>query len=149
MNDSQRYKIIEHMKRDKQQKIFGNFGIEKNNSRLAEEQIEIKDQKVFCPFCLYKDDLSKFAISNKKGLSRRYAKCPECSTIMLLETPLRLLKMNAPQFALWVYDYPAKLFWSKCSFEKWKKRLYLYNMSKPFWDRYKELRASSRDLEEN
>ena len=155
MNEHQKYIIQEKLRHDKQQTIFTESGLGKTKSPLAINITTIKDEIVFCPFCLGKYQLNKFLISTKKGYNKNLGKCPECQNQMRLETLNRMLKWNPKEYAEFVYEYPAPAFWKKCSFNKWKNRLYEMNMSYNFWNTYKQLKEensyteATQDTEEN
>ncbi len=96
---------------------------------------------VFCPFCLYLDNLQKFFISNKDGISQGKAKCPDCQNGMMMKTLIK--DMTTSQYADFVFGYVHSGFWKKCPFEKWSKRLRAAGMSREFWKRYKELKGEA------
>jgi hypothetical protein len=91
---------------------------------------------VYCPFCLYRDKLSKFLISDKRGISTFKAKCPECQITMLFRTLVIMTGMNngkVRKYADWCYMYAREGFWSKMrDRELWMKRLKQYGWSVTF-----------------
>jgi len=99
------------------------------------------EQTVICPFCLHKGKLLKFLVSVKRGFHRRLGECPECKHKAWFETLLTIPNFTAKQFAEWVFDY-GREFWSKCSFEKFRNRLYYdKDYTRIFWGRYRELKG--------
>jgi len=152
-----KYKIKMEMLSDNCQTQFTEIGIKQNDSPLARITTVNYAQKVFCPFCLHKDSLRNFVVNKRLG------NCPECENNMLITTLLRMLKWTPKEYAIFVYEYPFALFWSKCSnvyeypfalfwskcsnkFELWKNRLHNLNMSYEFWEIYKYLKEQREGL---
>jgi len=135
----------EKLKRDIQQSKFGSEGkIEKPNISVGREKIDLRTM-VYCPFCLYRNRLSKFLMSGDKGISNYKAKCPECQQTMLFRTIANMCHMNEKKieaYAKWVADYAKQGFWKKCKYEIWKERLQKYDMAIPFWRGYKKYRTT-------
>lgn len=99
------------------------------------------EQTVICPFCLHKGKLLNFLVSVKRGFHKRLGECSECKRKATFETLLTIPNFTAKQFAEWIFDY-GKEFWAKCSFEKFRNRLYKNkDYAKIFWNRYHELKG--------
>jgi transcription elongation factor Elf1 len=143
---------------DKQQTVLAPQGIEMNPREHAKMFSNPEyDKKVLCPFCLALAPMHKFLIKAKRGFNKGTGKCPECAQGMRLQTLMELLKWNAEQYAEWIFEYVSSGYWSKCTFDIWKKRLSSLGMSQRFWDRYHTLKGdlieesdfNDRDYSEN
>lgn len=133
-------------KRDKQQSIFTDNGkINKPRKETIKKDKLYLDSIVYCPFCLYRDKLSKFLVSEgKKGISTWKAKCPECEMGMLMRTikaMCRMTESKIEEYARWAFEYAKSGYWKKVKFEVWKRRLQEYGWSIPFWRKYRELKG--------
>lgn len=85
----------------------------------------------FCPFCLHRDFLLKFSQEKNKMF-----RCPECETDFHMDTLVYVNGLSPKDFGTWVYRYPYYEYWRKCSFEKFKDRLYSLKISNEFWEAY-------------
>jgi len=107
--------------------------------------IEMKNPVYFCPFCLFYGRIEQFEFKTPKGNISKRLECPDCKNMMLRRTLEQ--KMNAEQYAEWVFDYRLSGFWQKCNFKVWKERLYKLGLSHKFWEKYKLLKGELRTNE--
>ena len=101
----------------------------------SQDRETVFNKLFFCPFCLKNYLFKEFLQDNKKML-----KCPFCHNEMLFDTIKKVLKMNAKQFAEFVYRYPFYEFWKKCKFETFTYTLNKLGISIDFLDSYKKWR---------
>ena len=136
--------------------------IAKDQSRLVKKgksemvtpalrDIELKREKVSCPFCLYTNHLNRFYIPLKGGRhSEKRFKCPDCGQTMLAKTLTRDIEIE--ELARWLYE-DVILFggYDRISWEKLKTRLKESNFANRFWNAWravKEKRTASRNSPE-
>ena len=135
------------MKTDKKQLTFtanGEVAKKKDNegTRVA---LELLSPLYCCPFCLYAGKVHTFEMKTPKGNTSKRYKCPECNAIMVKRTLEK--KMDAEEYAEWVFDYRLSGFWQKCNFKVWKERLYKLGMSHKFWEKYRLLKGEVAEQE--
>ena len=99
---------------------------------------EAQPKKYFCPFCLYEGYLHEFQIMNKKGASKKRAKCPDCGQKMRMQTLTQ--KMTPVQLAQFIFNY--QHFWGqhRLSWQKIKSRLKILGISNTFWEAWKQIK---------
>lgn len=129
------------LNKDKKQVRFDDNGwlVKPQSQPIIERAVINPNEEVMCPFCLFQAKLSRFFISNKKGISESNAMCPECKNGMRMRT--LLADMSADDYATFVFAYRRMGFWQKCPFDSWRKRLKSIGWATPFWEKYKELKA--------
>lgn len=138
-----KYEQLWNSETDKQQTIFVNGQIQKNNRKYIIEKPKIDfNTKVLCPFCLTDNTLDKFA------KDRAWYKCPNCNNLLTLKTCVNIIKMNPKQFAKWVFEYRLSGFFSKIKFKEWNQKLWELGVSQEFWEEYKLLRGDTTKEEE-
>jgi len=156
--EHRKYIREQRVKDDKLQSKFSNEGNLDKITNITEITIKQEDKVnidtvVMCPFCLNKDFLSKFLMTDSKGeISTYKVKCRECNQKMLMKTIKSMINMNNPKrieaYAKWCVEY-RQGFWKKVSKKIWDKRLKRYGMVGVFWKTYKNLKASiPRDYNE-
>ena len=97
-------------------------------------EIEYKENKFTCPYCLYEGSITHFFIKLKSGRwSEKRFMCPDCGKIMNKQTLVR--EMTVEELAEWVLDTMA---WERISFNKFKTRLKEMGISWQFWEHYKK-----------
>jgi transcription elongation factor Elf1 len=141
----------ERARRDSQQMVLKNSGIDKNPSlyTVVESSMAINPKKkVTCPFCLGLEEFRKFLVSTKKGISTGTAKCPLCGVTFRMKSLVGMAKWTAEEYAKWVYNYSKEGFWSKVNFNTWKGRLKLMGWTNDFWDAYNILKGEDMDESE-
>lgn len=95
-------------------------------------------KKYICPFCLYQGYLHEFQIMNKKGPSRKRAKCPDCGQKMRMTTLTQ--KMTPSDLAKFIFDYTYAFGRYKLSWDKIKPRLKEMGIANTFWEAWKQLK---------
>lgn len=141
-----RFILQEELRLDKNQTLFSDdLNIKKNDFRNAQLKEHLNpDNNVMCPFCLYVAKAIKFyQFLTKQKLDKRFGKCPDCGTLATWKSLYTIIKMKPEEFAKWVYEYRLSGFWKKCTFEKFKTRLYHTGLSFEFWEEYKKLKGES------
>jgi len=149
MNEHKKYLMTEKSKTNKEQFRFTKNGnlekpISKTNNKINLNNI------VYCPFCLYKDKLSKFLTSDSKGISTYKAKCPDCDKTMLMKTINSMTNMNdikVKSYSAWCFMYRLSGFWNKVNMDKWKERLDRYGWKITFWATYRKLKGTQKKNE--
>lgn len=140
-----KYAREEKSRWDKEQTILIGHGIAKNPHHYARKLILFtfsNKLKVFCPFCLYQDEMNKFfIITEKQKIHKSLGKCPECKNEMMLLTLMNMNEYTMQEYAKFVFNYRLTGFWKKCPFDKWKERLKNFADFQDFWDEYKRLKG--------
>jgi len=101
--------------------------------------IILKNEPYLCPFCLYEGYIKEFSylLKNKK-ISKNRFQCPECGNVMLKESLVK--EMSIEEFAIWIWNYPAPDYWSKCNFYTFIERLKQRGIYYQFWNNYYALK---------
>jgi transcription elongation factor Elf1 len=100
-------------------------------------------EQYLCPFCLTPNQLQKYLVSTKKGISSSMAKCPSCGNSMRMNS--LTANYTPEQYAEWVYAYAASGFWQKIPFNTFNKNLRKIGWSYRFWKRYKQLKGEDTE----
>ena len=136
--------------KDRQQTRFTTTGtIDKRKAILASKKnIKAKaNDIVYCPFCLWRGKLLRFAVSTKTGFSTSLAECPDCGQRMLMRTITMLTKMTNDKiraYAKWCFMYAQSGFWNKVTKGMWDMRLKQYKWDVIFWITYRRLKGETR-----
>lgn len=97
--------------------------------------------RYLCPFCLAEGNVADFWILKKDGTPSQKCKCFECGVnfyLVSLRTELTLV-----QYAEWIATYPAFMFWARCSYDVWRKRLSQLGDTRPFWEAYHKAKSEA------
>jgi len=97
--------------------------------------------KCLCPFCLYEDQVYAFVGVRKNGRLKGKGKCPECHLEMY--TSSLITHMTLEEFAQWIVEYTASLFWNRCSYTAFTNRLWRFGGKTRFWNAYNEAKAQA------
>jgi hypothetical protein len=145
--EHRKYQREQQAYKDKQQTKFGETGLPRLIIKQKSNVYTILDtnMQVMCSFCLYQDNLRKFLVSTKKGISQTKAKCPECKGGMMMRT--LTADMTPEQYAEFCYGYSRSGFWYKVPFTKCKERLAQLGWSTQFWNRYMQLKGENQSVE--
>jgi uncharacterized C2H2 Zn-finger protein len=101
---------------------------------------------VWCPFCLHPDDKRKFEHYLKSGKLAGKYRCPSCGMVFY-RTSAFGDERTVQDYAKWVVDYPAGLFFKCVDYDKWSAALKRLGISTLFWDTYHTFKPRKENVE--